>query len=193
MLGEGSPPIDFRTGAAEDVGALLRRCNLERLKVSNGGPQNHDAIGGAERSVRKVKESVAVCRLELGKSGFSIVGSLTAWESLGRYCVGMRSPHAKVEKTARSPQEIFGNTFAAVRDNSAMFCSRILAETPESVNSIGRFAAAAYLFPVRNLFAYFVVFVIEGELKFYQAKSFKYLNLSYPEELVSCFKHLEEG
>ena len=54
-----------------------------------------------------------------------------------------------------------------------MFCSRILAETPDSVNSIGRFVTAGYLYPVRNSFAHFVVAVTEGELIFFQAKSLK--------------------
>ena len=52
-----------------------------------------------------------------------------------------------------------------------MFCSRVLAETPDSVNSIGRFVTAENLYPVRNSFVHFVFASIEDELKFFQAKS----------------------
>ena len=46
-----------------------------------------------------------------------------------------------------------------------MFCSRVLAETLESVESIGRF--------VRNSFAHFVCANIADELKFVQANSYE--------------------
>ena len=63
-----------------------------------------------------------------------------------------------------------------------MFCSRVLAETPESVDSIGRFVTAAYLYPVRNSFAHFVCAKIADELKFFQAKSLKLVfPIEYPQ------------
>ena len=69
-----------------------------------------------------------------------------------------------------------------------MFCSRVLAETPDSVNSIGRFVTAGHLCPVRNSFVHFVVAMIEGELKFFQAKSLKLVfPIVYPLELVGKF------
>ena len=69
-----------------------------------------------------------------------------------------------------------------------MFCSKVLAETPKSVPSVGRFATAAYLYPVRNSFSHFVVAKIEGELTYFHAKSLKYIfPLEYPLELVERF------
>ena len=69
-----------------------------------------------------------------------------------------------------------------------MFCSRVLAETPDSVTSIGRFVTAGYLYPVRNPYAHFVVALIEGELKYFQAKSLEFpFSLVYPLELVGKF------
>ena len=61
---------------------------------------------------------------------------------------------------------------------------QVLAETPESVHSIGRLVTAAYLWPVRNSFAHFVVAKIEGELKYFQAKSLK-LVLPLPRHQVA--------
>ena len=56
------------------------------------------------------------------------------------------------------------------------------------MNSIGRFVTAGYLYPVRNSFAHFVVASIEGELKFFQAKSLKLVfPIVYPLELVGRF------
>ena len=56
------------------------------------------------------------------------------------------------------------------------------------MKSIGRFVTAAYLWPVRNSFAHFVVAKIEGELKYFQAKSLKLvLPLHFPDELIQRF------
>ena len=69
-----------------------------------------------------------------------------------------------------------------------MFCSQVLAETPESVPSIGRFVTAAYLWPVRNSFAHFVVVMVENELKYCQAKSLKLvLSLMFALDLIQRF------
>ena len=72
-----------------------------------------------------------------------------------------------------SGREVLRNQVDQKNAATAMFCSRVLAETPDSVNSIGRFVTAGYLYPVRNSFAHFVVALIEGEQKFFQAKSLK--------------------
>ena len=76
-----------------------------------------------------------------------------------------------------------------------MFCSRVLAETPESVDSIGRFVTAAYLYHVRNSFAHFVCAKIADELKFFQAKSLKLVfPIEYPQDLIERFVcHLGSG
>ena len=69
-----------------------------------------------------------------------------------------------------------------------MFCSRVLAETSESVDSIGRFVTAAYLYPVRNSFAHFVCAKIADELKFFHAKSLKLVfPIEYPQDLIERF------
>ena len=46
----------------------------------------------------------------------------------------------------------------------------------------------AYLWPVRNSFAHFVVAMIESELKYFQAKSLKLvLPLVFPPDLIERF------
>ena len=152
-LGSDGPPIDIRTDAATDVGELLRRSAINReFTLSRAGPQEHNVIGSAERGVREVKEAIAVVRLELAKHQLDIVDSLVGWDGICRYVVAMHNLHGK--KFGKTPRELLRDSPASKENPvSAMFCSQVLAETPESVKSIGRFVTAAYLWPVRNSFA----------------------------------------
>ena len=188
VSGSDGPPIDIRTDAATDVGELLRRSAINReFTLSRAGPQEHNVIGSAERGVREVKEAIAVVRLELAKHQLDIVDSLVGWDGICRYVVAMHNLHGK--KFGKTPRELLRDSPASKENPvSAMFCSQVLAETPESVKSIGRFVTAAYLWPVRNSFAHFVVAKIEGELKYFQAKSLKLvLPLHFPDELIQRF------
>ena len=187
VSGSDGPPIDIRTDAATDVGELLRRSAINReFTLSRAGPQEHNVIGSAERGVREVKEAIAVVRLELAKHQLDIVDSLVGWDGICRY-VALHNLHGK--KFGKTPRELLRDSPASKENPvSAMFCSQVLAETPESVKSIGRFVTAAYLWPVRNSFAHFVVAKIEGELKYFQAKSLKLvLPLHFPDELIQRF------
>eukprot|EP00435_Cladocopium_sp_Y103_P006153 s4710_g2.t1 len=189
------PPVDFRTDAQDEVGTVLRRAGLPReYTVSKAGPQNHDTVGSVERGVREVKEGLPVLRLELAKAGLDIVDALTAWEAAARYVTAMHNLHGKFESIGKSGRELLRNTFEGTRI-SAMFCSRVLAETPESVESIGRFVTAAYSYPVRNSFAHFVCAKISDELKFFQAKSLKLVfPIEYPQDLIERFvQHTGSG
>ena len=135
-----------------------------------------------------MKEALAVLRLELEKEGVDVVNSLVGWEESSRYVVAMHNLHSKLDGTGLSGREGLRNHVDQKNAVTAMFCSRILAETPDSANSIGRFVTAGYLYPVRNSFAHFVVAMIEGELKFFQAKSLKLVfPIVYPLALVGRF------
>ena len=137
--------------------------------------------------MREVKEALAVLRLELAKAGLDLVDSLVAWEAASRYVTAMHNLHGKIQNTGKTGKELLRNTSEGTRI-SAMFCSRVLAETPESVDSIGRFVTAAYLYPVRNSLAHFVCAKIADELKFFQAKSLKLVfPIEYPQDLIERF------
>ena len=107
-------------------------------------------------------------RLELVKAGLDLVESLVAWEAASRYGTVMHNLHGKIQNTGKIGKELLRNTSEGTRI-SAMFCSRVLAGTPD----IGRFVTAASLYSVRNSFAHFVCAKIAVELKFFQAKSLK--------------------
>ena len=79
----------------------------------------------------------------------------------------MHNPHGKIEHR-KDWKELLRNTSEGTRI-SAMFAL----ETPESLDSVGRFVTAAYFYPVRNSVAHFVCAKIADELKFFQAKSLK--------------------
>ena len=189
LLSGDPKPIDFRSDASDELGTTLRRAGIPReFTVSKAGPQNHDTVGSVERGVRELKEGLAVLRLELGKAGVDVVNSLVGWGASSRYVIAMHNLHSKLDGTGLSGREALRNQVDRKNAVTAMFCSRVLAETPDSVNSIGRFVTAGYLYPVRNSFAHFVVASIEGELKFFQAKSLKLVfPIVYPLELVGRF------
>ena len=131
--------IDFRTDAAPDVTALIQRSGIPReYTVTRAGPQNHDSVGSVERGVREVKEGIATIRLELAKENCDLQDSLAGWEACARYVVAMHNLHGKVENTGKTGREVLRDSVEASRV-SAMFCSHVLAETPESVPSVGRF------------------------------------------------------
>ena len=181
VSGSDGPPIDIRTDAATDVGELLRRSAINReFTVSRAGPQEHNVVGSAERGVREIKEAIAVVRLELAKHQLDIVDSMVGWDGICRYVVAMHNLHGK--KFGKTPREMLRESPASSENPvSAMFCT-------ESVPSIGRFVTAAYLWPVRNSFAHFVVAMIESELKYFQAKSLKLvLPLVFPPDLIERF------
>ena len=189
LLSGDATPIDFRSDASDEIGTTLRRAGIPRpFTVNKAGPQRHNTVGSIERGVRELKEAIAVLRLELRKAGVDVINSLIGWESSSRYCVAMHNLHSKMDGTGLSGREVLRNQLDRKSSVTAMFCSRVLAETPDSVNSIGRFVTAGYLYPVRNSYAHFVVAMIEGELKYFQAKSLKFVfPLVYPLELVGRF------
>ena len=171
LLSGDPKPIDFRSDASDELGTTLRRAGIPReFTVSKAGPQNHDTVGSVERGVRELKEGLAVLRLELGKAGVDVVNSLVGWEASSRYVIAMHNLHSKLDGTGLSGREALRNQVDQKNAVTAMFCCRVLAETPDSVNSIGRFVTAGYLYPVRNSFAHFVVALIEGELNFFPSE-----------------------
>ena len=188
LVGGEGPPIDFRTDAAPDVTALIQRSGIPReYTVTRAGLQNHDSVGSVERGVREVKEGIATIQLELAKENCDLQDSLAGWEACARYVVAMHNLHGKVENTGKTGREVLRDSVEASRV-SAMFCSHVLAETPESVPSVGRFVSAGYLYPVRNSFSHFVVAKIEDDLKYFQVKSLKFVfPITYPMDLVGRF------
>ena len=151
VSGSDGPPIDIRTDAATDVGELLRRSAINReFTVSRAGPQEHNVVGSAERGVREIKEAIAVVRLELAKHQLDIVDSMVGWDGICRYVVAMHNLHGK--KFGKTPRAMLRESPASSENPvSAMFCSQVLAETPESVPSIGRFVTAAYLYGLSGI------------------------------------------
>ena len=85
LVGNDGPPLDVRSDAAHDVGALIRRATLDReFTIDRAAPQEHDTVGSVERGVREVKEPMSVITLELEKVGLSVRRTAVAFEALAR-------------------------------------------------------------------------------------------------------------
>ena len=59
----------------------------------------------------------------------------------------MHNLHGKVDRTGMTGREVLRDSIEGNRV-SAMFCSHVLTETPESVPSVGRFVSAGDFYPV---------------------------------------------
>ena len=65
--------IILHTDDEVSVGELVGRASRHYLfQIRRAAPQQHRSIGGAERSVRKLKESLAVLRADLNRQGYDI-------------------------------------------------------------------------------------------------------------------------
>lgn len=60
---------DCEVGVGEIVGRASKNYIFQLRRAS---PQQHRSVGGAERSVRKLKEALSVLRADINKQGFDI-------------------------------------------------------------------------------------------------------------------------
>ena len=96
-------PLDVRSDAAHDVGALIRRATLDReFTIDRAAPQEHDTVGSVERGVREVKEAMSVISLELEKVGLSVRRTAVAFEALAKYVTAMHNLHGKVATSGKT-------------------------------------------------------------------------------------------
>ena len=129
-------PLDVRSDAAHDVGALIRRATLDReFTIDRAAPQEHDTVGSVERGVREVKEAMSVISLELEKVGLSVRRTAVAFEALAKYVTAMHNLHGKVATSGKTAKEVLRDQEGTSQRVSAMFCAKILAETPKSVRA----------------------------------------------------------
>ena len=130
-LGNDGPPLDVRSDAAHDVGALIRRATLDReFTIDRAAPQEHDTVGSVERGVREVKEAMSVIILEVEKAGLTIRRTAVASEALARYVTAMHNLHGKVATSGKTAKEVLRDQEGTSQRVSAMFCLKVLAETP---------------------------------------------------------------
>ncbi|CAE7200879.1 unnamed protein product [Symbiodinium sp. CCMP2592] len=156
--------------------------------VRKAAPQAHEQLGGAERTVRVLKEGLATLQ-----SDFQSLGCVLSFRrdllqlALSYLCMSVNS-NGKAFGGERSPKEVAVGR--RLPDTPfALFGSKVLAEVPESVKALcpnmSRFEAAAFLHPqFGSLGSLVYAHVRVGQVltpKVFVAKSIK---LVFPIELV---------
>ncbi|CAE7483352.1 unnamed protein product, partial [Symbiodinium sp. CCMP2592] len=156
--------------------------------VRKAAPQAHEQLGGAERTVRVLKEGLATLQ-----SDFQSLGCVLSFQrdllqlALSYLCMSVNS-NGKAFGGERSPKEVAVGR--RLPDTPfALFGSKVLAEVPESVKTLcpnmSRFEAAAFLHPqFGSLGSLVYAHVRVGQVltpKVFVAKSIK---LVFPIELV---------
>ncbi|CAE7835037.1 unnamed protein product [Symbiodinium sp. CCMP2592] len=156
--------------------------------VRKAAPQAHEQLGGAERTVRVLKEGLATLQ-----SDFQSLGCVWSFRrdllqlALSYLCMSVNA-NGKAFGGERSPKEVAVGR--RLPDTPfALFGSKVLAEVPESVKALcpnmSRFEAAAFLHPqFGSLGSLVYAHVRVGQVltpKVFVAKSIK---LVFPIELV---------
>ncbi|CAE7624330.1 unnamed protein product [Symbiodinium sp. CCMP2592] len=156
--------------------------------VRKAAPQAHEQLGGAERTVRVLKEGLAT-----PQSDFQSLGCVLSFRrdllqlALSYLCMSVNA-NGKAFGGERSPKEVAVGR--RLPDTPfALFGSKVLAEVPESVKALcpnmSRFEAAAFLHPqFGSLGSLVYAHVRVGQVltpKVFVAKSIK---LVFPIELV---------
>ena len=156
--------------------------------VRKAAPQAHEQIGGAERTVRVLKEGLATLQSDFQELGFALVFRRDLVQLVLTYLCMSGNANDKAFGGERAPKEIASGR-RLPEAAFALFGSKVLAEVPESVKNLcpnmSRFVAAAYLHPqFGSLGSLVFAYVRVGQElvpKAFVAKSFK---LVYPIEIV---------
>ena len=143
--------IVLHTDDEVGVGELVGRSSKHYLfQLRRAAPQQHRSIGGAERSVRKLKESLSVLRADLNKQGYDIRYSFEGVRDVVTYLALMNNHFGRVGGTNLSPLET-----SAGRELSkpvvVSFGAMVIAEIPDSIRQYSpnetRSIEAAYVHP----------------------------------------------
>lgn len=159
--------------------ALLRKAIPG--KVESVGPQAHEEVGGAEQSVRALKEKIACLRHSAQRFGYDYNLDVDTMTFLTRYIATAHNWHHKVRGGDRTPCEIITGSNRS-ETVTAVFGSVVFAECPVSVESPAgtRWVPASFLGPQYGSRASLVSAIVgpstNPELKVFVAKSVKVLD-----------------
>ncbi|CAE7278428.1 unnamed protein product [Symbiodinium sp. CCMP2592] len=188
-LSSSQASIVLSTDSEEAVKSFVAGASDKYIfMVRKAAPQAHEQLGGAERTVRVLKEGLATLQ-----SDFQSLGCVLSFRrdllqlALSYLCMSVNS-NGKAFGGERSPKEVAVGR--RLPDTPfALFGSKVLAEVPESVKALcpnmSRFEAAAFLHPqFGSLGSLVYAHVRVGQVltpKVFVAKSIK---LVFPIELV---------
>ena len=106
---------DAEIGVAELVG---RSVGSYSFVIRRAAPQQHQSIGGAERAVRELKESLAVLRADLNLQSVDIVFSEDGLTDVLTYCALCHNHFSRARGTEQSPLEMIAGKKLSTCDHS---------------------------------------------------------------------------
>ena len=179
LTGHGDP-LSIVTDKEDAVSKLIRGTDLGGRHVNyvKAQPQGHQAVGGAERSVRAVHEGLAKLNLQLRKGSLKISCSEDAVQTALNYVCLCHNVFNK-PFGLHTPVEELQQRDLPVRA-SAVYMSHVLAELPDSVRDADgpRFEKAVYLhLPLGGKLGHMCMYKLPGmsDWKVFHAKSIKLL------------------
>ena len=187
-LNPASSSVVLVTDSEEAVSSFVVRGSSQfNFLVRKAGPQEHQQVGHAERSVRIVRESLKTLQSDFESMRACLDFRPDVIQALLTYVCFSHNNHAKAFGSDRSPREIVAGRPMAL-DRFALFGSKILAEIPQSIASLNpnlpRFVDGCFLHPQFSSMGtmVFAMIRVRNELqpKIFVAKSFK---LIFPVEL----------
>ena len=188
-LATASASVTLLTDAEEAVKSFVTGASDKyAFMVRKAAPQAHEQIGGAERTVRVLKEGLATLQSDFQSLGCVLSFRKDLIQLVLTYLCMSTNSNGKAFGSERSPKEVAVGR-ALPETIFALFGSKVLAEVPDSVKALcpnmSRFEVAAFLHPqFGSLGSLVFAYVRVGhELmpKVFVAKSIK---LVFPIELV---------
>ena len=174
LLGEGDP-IELDSDAESAVSHLVKGVDMNgrHLVPLKGAPERHGFVGGAERSIRQVKESCQIVLIELQEHGMQMSFEEDAIQCLFNFVSMTYNLFAKNASHHTPREELVQRELPEIA--CASFGMTVLAETPSSfAPSSSRFSPAAYWHPsVGSLGHVRTSRLADGQLKKFVAKTIK--------------------
>ena len=136
----------LKCDAEPSLSALLEKCGIAVIERS--APQSPETTGGAERSVRYLKEGIACLKSDYLENGLSLEINRDSASFIGRYIAMAYNGYHAVDGSKMTPLElVVGQTRQPVQ--STMLGALCYAEVPESVvvPAASRFTPACFLGP----------------------------------------------
>ena len=125
--------IVLHTDAEQAVRNLVTSSSSRfSFQVRKAGNQQHQSIGGAERGVRRMKESLAILRADLTQNGWDVRMDHEHLDEALTYLALMHNHFGKSRETDMSPLEMASGRRLS-KPSTALFGSTVLAEIPLSL------------------------------------------------------------
>lgn len=183
MIGLYSDTSTFRCylkcDAEASLATLLEKCVIAAIERS--APQSPETTGGAERSVRYLKEGIACLKSDFLENGINLKVNSHSAPFIGRYLAMTYNGYHAVEGSKMTPLElVIGQSRQPVL--TTMLGAMCYAEVPDSVEvpAATRFTPACFLGPEYGSKSPLVVAATGSPdnivMKIFKAKSVKILN-----------------